>query len=193
MSSRDNLTNVRRSRSGMFRLYMVMLVVSLITIALFSFVTALSAKYTTYASGNDSARVAQFKVVAADADADASKDLQLGYTTTEQTYAFTVANQNDDGSVINEVDTKYDVEVKFPSSITCVSSSITNGTGSSATTVNGQTTDNTTYTFSNVGSFKAATGKTDTLTLKFALDTTKMTTGEWSGVTVTVKAAQTNQ
>lgn len=187
--SRDSLTDVRNARSGMHRLYMAMLIVSLITIALFSFITALSAKYTTYASGTDSARVAQFKVVAA--DAGGSQDLHLGYTSEEQTYAFTVSNQNDDGSIVNEVTTNYDVEVTFPKAISCISSSITNGTGSSAKTVSGSpSSDKTTYTFSGVGTFAAATGKTDSLSLKFTLDTSSITTGVWEGVVVKVKAAQ---
>lgn len=142
------------------------------------------AKYAASTQGEDAARVASFQITVA--DAQTNKDLQLGYSSTTQTYALTVSNQNADGSVTTEVKTAYDVIVTFPSAIECVGMTITNGSKS----VTGTTSDNITYTFSNVGEFAASTAKTDSLTLTFNLDTEKITTQTWSNIDVSVKASQ---
>ena len=177
------------------QLYILLAAVILSIVALCIFVLSLWAKYASEETGSDSARVAQFVVVAKDGTTtQEAKDLVLNTSTLEKTYPFSVSNQDPNtASVINEVKTNYDVVITFPSEFNYANSGVTmtlqngDGTPVSATSVSD---DNKTYTFSNMGTFEASQAKTDNLTLKFALTSDDAQAGTWEGISVVVKATQ---
>ena len=193
------------------QLYILLVVTVLSIVALCIFVLSLWAKYASDETGSDSARVAQFVVVAKDGTTtQEAKDLVLTTSTLEKTYPFSVSNQDPNtASVINEVKTNYDVVITFPSEFNYANSGATmtliddNGTPDDTTddttkTVSKDTktdgvtvsSDNKTYTFSNMGTFEANAAKTDNLTLKFALTSDDAQAGKWEGISVVVKATQ---
>ena len=152
------------------------------------------AKFINSATGNDGARVARFEVNTVSTSTDLG--LQVGYTTSTADYTFTVSNvDSTDNSIINEVETNYDVIVTFPSAFadTEVNPTLTSTekTGSQTPTAS---SDKLTYTFTKAGTFTAANGATHTLTLTFTIPDTVLSSGitpaEWANVKVQVKATQ---
>ena len=154
------------------------------------------AKFINSATGNDGARVARFEVNTTSTQTGDDLGLQLGYTTSTASYKFTVSNvDSSDNSILNEVETNYDVIITFPSAFadTTITPTLTNNAkaGTQSPTAS---TDKLTYTFTKAGTFTAASGATHTLELKFEIPDTvlsgTLTPAEWANVKVQVKATQ---
>lgn len=190
-----------KSRSTLSQLLVIMSGVLVISLVLCLFTLSPWAKYGTSGSGEDGARVARFEVNVEDSQTD--KDLDFDPSDTDnltQTYTFSVSNQSStDNTIINEVATNYDVKVTFPSEFTKADTGLDmtlvndNGTASDTTddtTTTGTTTDNKTYTFLNVGVFKAAQAQTASLKLTFVLDADNAQEGEWKNISIDVTATQ---
>lgn len=154
------------------------------------------AKFINSATGNDGARVARFEVNTTSTQTGDDLGLQLGYTTSTASYKFTVSNvDSSDNSILNEVETNYDVIITFPSAFadTTITPTLTNSAkvGTQSPTAS---TDKLTYTFTKAGTFAAASGATHTLELTFNIPDTvlsgTLTPTEWANVKVQVKATQ---
>jgi hypothetical protein len=141
------------------------------------------ARYTSTASGSSTAQVAAFVVNAAAADTQ-SAELTVSEDSSSASYAFSVSNFS--GDVVCGVETSYDVTVKFPSALSGVTLTLTDGGGEA---IQAQTTDDTTYTFAGVGDFSPGVSRTDALTLNFALQD-GAEANVWDGISITVNAAQ---
>ncbi len=171
------------------RCNIVIILLLLVGITFTLFATFTMARYTNTSENSDTARVAQFAVSQPTKQTD--NDLALNLTDTSTTYTFTVSNVRDT-SVVNEVKTSYDVVVTFPEALASyVTLTMTNDNGDTDKAAVAST-DNKTFTFKEMGTFEANTARTDTLTLKFTLDssTTESIAKTWSGIDITVKAQQ---
>ena len=150
-------------------------------VAVLAFTGASVAGYKTENSGDDSARVARFAVTAAPVEGQ-STAFKLDATHLSDSYSFTVTN----GS---ETAVSYDVVVTVPDGKSLpngVTVSLSNG----VTPVSGQVgTTGRVYTFSNAGSFEAASTDPQNLTLTFTAGT-GASSGSVSGISVDVVATQ---
>lgn len=150
-------------------------------VAVLAFTGASVAGYKTESTGDDSARVARFEVTAAPVERQ-STAFELNSTTKSDSYRFTVKS----GS---ETAVSYDVVVTVPDGQTMpngVTVSLKNGDKP----VSGQVgTTGRVYTFSNAGTFEAASQAEQTLTLTFAAGT-GASSGSVSGISVDVVATQ---
>lgn len=150
-------------------------------VAVLAFTGASVAGYRTENSGDDSARVARFEVTAAPVEGQ-NTEFNLNSTTKSGNYRFTVTN----GS---ETAVSYDVVVTVPDGKSLpngVTVSLSNG----GKTVSGQVdTTGSVYTFSNAGTFEAASPDTQNLTLTFAAGT-GASSGSVRNISVDVVATQ---
>lgn len=150
-------------------------------VAVLAFTGASVAGYKTENSGDDSARVARFEVTAAPVNGQ-STEFTLNSTTKSGNYRFTVTN----GS---ETAVSYDVVVTVPDGKSLpngVTVSLKNGDKP----VSGQVgTTGRVYTFSNAGTFEAASTDPQNLTLTFTAGT-GASSGSVSGISVDVVATQ---
>ena len=170
-------------RDPLQRLYLAVALLLVVLVGTSMWTSTTLARYITATSGSDSARVAGFVVEAA-AEEDQSESLTLDSTNKTASYAFTVSNANSDR--VNEVTTAYDVTVTFPSALSGTALTLKNGEKS----INGTTTDNTTYVFKDVGEFEPGEGSTDSLSLNFALNDGADTDGKWENIKIVVNATQ---
>lgn len=150
-------------------------------VAVLAFTGASVAGYKTETSGDDSARVARFEVTAAPVEGQRTA-FKLDATHLSDSYSFTVTN----GS---ETAVSYDVVVTVPDGKSLpngVTVSLSNG----GKTVSGQV-DKTgsVYTFSNAGTFEAASTDPQNLTLTFTAGA-GASSGSVSGISVDVVATQ---
>lgn len=150
-------------------------------VAVLAFTGASVAGYKTENSGDDSARVARFEVTAAPAG-EQRTEFTLNSTTKSDSYRFTVTN----GS---ETAVSYDVVVKVPDGQT-MPSGVTVSLSNGIADVSGQV-DPTgrVYTFSNAGTFEAASTAPQNLTLTFTAGT-GASSGSASGISVDIVATQ---
>lgn len=150
-------------------------------VAVLAFTGASVAGYKTENSGDDSARVARFEVTAAPVEGQ-NTEFNLNSTTKRGNYRFTVTN----GS---ETAVSYDVVVTVPDGKSLpngVTVSLKNGDKP----VSGQVgTTGRVYTFSNAGTFEAASTDPQNLTLTFTAGT-GASSGSVSGISVDVVATQ---
>lgn len=150
-------------------------------VAVLAFTGASVAGYKTESTGEDSARVARFEVTAAPVDRQ-STAFELNSTTKSGSYRFTVKS----GS---ETAVSYDVVVTVPNGQTMpkgVTVSLSNG----IKTVSGQVdTTGRVYTFSNAGTFEAASPDTQNLTLTFTAGS-GASSGSVRNISVDVVATQ---
>lgn len=148
-------------------------------VAVLAFTGASVAGYKTENSGDDSARVARFEVTAAPVEGQRTA-FKLDATHLSDSYSFTVTN----GS---ETAVSYDVVVTVPDGQTMpngVTVSLKNGDAAVSGQVN---TTGRVYTFSNAGTFEAASTDPQNLTLTFTAGTAN---GSVSRISVDVVATQ---
>lgn len=148
-------------------------------VAVLAFTGASVAGYRTESTGEDSARVARFDVTAAPADGQ-STAFTLNSTTKSGSYSFTVTNNS-------ETAVSYDVVVTVPNNQT-MPSGVTVSLSNGVTPVSGRVdTTGRIYTFSNAGTFEAASTAPQNLTLTFTAGTAN---GSVSRISVDVVATQ---
>ena len=176
----------KKPRLPLYRLYYAVVLLLVAVSGTSMWTTTTLAKYVTSSSGSDSARVARFAVSAAQiAGQNTEIALDAGDAAKKQAeYQFTVSNSTDNG--VNETATGYDVVVTFQKELTGVTLKLKNGNKTISTMTS---TDNTTYTFTNVGEFAAATPQTHNLTLTFTV-TDDAADGKWEKIKIEVRAAQ---
>ena len=150
-------------------------------VAVLAFTGASVAGYKTENSGDDSARVARFNIEAAQADGQGTA-FELDATHLSGSYSFTVTN----GS---ETAVSYDVVVTVPNDQT-MPSGVTVSLSNGVKPVSGRV-DPTgrIYTFSNAGTFEAASTAPQNLTLTFTAGT-GASSGSVSNISVDVVATQ---
>ena len=183
MKGHHSPKKTKKPRLPLYRLYYAVVLLLVAVSGTSMWTTTTLAKYVTSSSGSDSARVARFAVSAAQsAGQNTEIALDAGGTTTAN-YTFTVSNKTDNG--VNETATGYDVVVTFPHKLTGVTLTLKNG----ETPINGTTTDNMIYTFTNAGEFAAGKEETHTLTLTFTIKD-GAEDGKWEGIEIKVRAAQ---
>ena len=155
-------------------------------VAVLAFTGASVAGYKTENSGDDSARVARFEVTAAPVNGQDTA-FKLDATHLSDSYSFTVTNGS--GENVTETAVSYDVFVTVPDGQTMpngVTVSLSNG----IKTVSGQVdTTGRVYTFSNAGTFEAASPDTQNLTLTFTAGS-GASSGSVRNISVDVVATQ---
>ena len=161
MKGHHSPKKTKKPRLPLYRLYYAVVLLLVAVSGTSMWTTTTLAKYGTSSSGSDKARVARFAVSAEGAD----KAIELDAGNTEKNkadYQFTVSNKI--GDKVNETATGYDVVVTFPSELKGVTLTLRNGNNTFSAK---PSTDNTSYTFENVG-------------------------GEWDNIKIEVRAAQKN-
>lgn len=150
-------------------------------VAVLAFTGASVAGYKTESTGDDSARVARFNIEAAQADGQVT-EFELNSTTKSRSYRFTVTN----GS---ETAVSYDVLVTVPNDQT-MPSGVTVSLSNGVKPVSGRVdTTGRIYTFSNAGTFEAASTAPQNLTLTFTAGT-GASSGSVRDISVDVVATQ---
>ena len=150
-------------------------------VAVLAFTGASVAGYKTESTGEDSARVARFEVTAAPAG-EQRTEFTLNSATKSGSYSFTVTN----GS---ETAVSYDVVVTVPNNQT-MPSGVTVSLSNGVTPVSGRVdTTGRIYTFSNAGTFEAASTAPQNLTLTFTAGT-GASSGSVRNISVDVVATQ---
>lgn len=182
-------------------LWRVVAVLAVAAIGSCALVAAPLAKYATTSKVDEaSARVAKFAVTAVETDGASSNEYTLSATNTTATLQFGVQNADVNAKgerVVTEVPTTYDVILTLPEELQGVSATITrdervteSGEEAVGGEVQGKTTDNKTFTFSNVSTFPAGTVAADRLTLTFKLDPDKATSATYTGIKLEAKISQ---
>ena len=150
-------------------------------VAVLAFTGASVAGYKTESTGEDSARVARFEVTAAPAG-EQRTEFTLNSATKSGSYSFTVTNNS-------ETAVSYDVVVTVPNNQT-MPSGVTVSLSNGVTPVSGRVdTTGRIYTFSNAGTFEAASTAPQNLTLTFTAGT-GASSGSVRNISVDVVATQ---
>lgn len=187
--SRQYYKNHRKQRTvPLQRLYLAVAVLLLAVVSTFLWASTTLAKYTSTANGSSTKGVAAFVVEAAPLTSSTTP-LALDTDTPTQGYPFVVYNHNENGDVINDVTTSYDVVVTFPTALSGVDLTLGKGNaaGVAPTTVSA---DQKTYTFQKFGTFSAGQSQSDALVLYFTLDEDTAEDSSWENISITVNAVQ---